>query len=104
MKDIPHVLNFLKERPAQGILVVPLWPGSIFWPRLTTDGTHLLPMFYKKHIFRTTFRTGVLCDRNVFNPDANHIQMLGLVFNSTRDPKTKPSIISCLKDGCDICS
>ena len=103
VSSIAFVIKHLEARPAQGILIIPLWPGSSFWPLITKDGVHLRSMFFKHHIFRTVFRMGVYCNKNVFNPNASHIEMMGLVFNSSRDPNLPITQSSCLNGGCNVC-
>ena len=103
VKEIAFVIQHLLSTPAQGILVVPMWPGSIYWPRLTVDGRHFLPMFYRFHVFRTNFIKGRFCDKNIFNPQSKNIDMIGLVFNSSRDHKMPITAASCLTGGCHLC-
>ena len=66
MKYITHVIQHLNRVAAQGVLIVPVWPAAVFWPRITIDGKHLLAMFYKHSMFRPVFRKGQFCDKNLF--------------------------------------
>ena len=57
-----HVISM----PTEGILVVPMWPIAVFWNKITKDGSHLLPMFYKHHVFKLAINRGQDCS-NMFN-------------------------------------
>ena len=103
VKLIPDVIQHLKINGSHGILVVPWWPGAIFWPLLTLDGCHLHTMFYKFHIFRPTFRKGEFCDSNLFDGYRSNFSMIGLIFNSTVPLNEKPNINRCLMGGCEKC-
>jgi hypothetical protein len=105
VKLIPDVLQHLKRSHCQGLLVIPLWPGAVFWPRVTVDGKHLISMFYKHHIFRASFRKGAFCDKNLFDGYQNQFSMICLFFNSTIPVNYDANIKQrCLSKTCSSCN
>ena len=105
VKYISYVIQHLNRTAAQGVIVVPIWPGAVFWPRLTIDGKHLFSMFYKHYVFRPTFRKGEFCDSNLFDGYKSHFAMIALIFNSTIPKEYKGNLKErCLANGCYICA
>ena len=64
VKDVVYALKHMISMPTEGI---------------TKDGSHLLPMFYKHHVFKPAIIRGQDC-ANMFDT-ASGIVMLGLVFD-----------------------
>jgi hypothetical protein len=104
VKYITHVIQHLNRTSAQGVLIVPMWQGAVFWPRLTIDGKHLLSMFFKHSIFRPVFRKGEFCDKNLFDGYKSHFEMIALYFNSTIPSDYSKNFKNrCLAKTCDLC-
>ena len=103
VKMIINTIQHILVNPSQGVLVVPYWPSNCFWTILTTDGTHLLEIFYRHHIFYPRLIHGDLCEPTFFLARARG-KMLALFFNSTISITNTINHSLCLESGCMRCN
>ena len=102
VKEIVSVIRHIKKQVCFGILIVPNWPTSMFWTKLTIDGKHLLPMFAKHILFKPFLIKGKHCEHNTFDgiPKFN---LIALVFDSSVKSYYKSSDNYCIAQYCVKC-
>ena len=94
------VLRQMAENKAQGVLVLPLWNGSRFWPLLVPDGCHLANMVKKFSIFTTAMIVRENVTSGTFR---RRIAYLAIKFNGERNCPWNVRLCksNCLSYGCN---
>ena len=101
VKMIPAVILQLVSQACCGVLVVPEWKTSIFWPLITEDGIHYLDFVQKIHKFSPAFKEENDSSHTVFRP-GNRVNMVALFINSNQ--AQKDMFKRCSMGGCKICT
>ena len=90
-----------------GLLVVPVWPSSSFWPNIVPDGQHL-PIWSVKYL---RFRASFVCDPEIYsttfkNPPTFDSLILKFNFSEVQDSDLfTPHLVpeNFLDSGCELC-
>jgi hypothetical protein len=101
VKEIVHVIRHIFKQDCSGILVVPNWPTSLFWSKITTDGKHLFPSFIKHIHFKPYLFKGSDCD-SIFD-GISIFNMIGIVFDSKVTKYVAPQLDYCVAQTCISC-
>jgi hypothetical protein len=89
---------------AEGVLIVPFWPTSLFWKFLASDGRHLYRMFVNHKCAFMSLRSGPLVKSKMFTGTPS-FRMLTLHYDAEVFDPLVPNIrsYSCLYNGCCHC-
>ena len=99
VKEIINVLRHIQKQTCSGILIVPNWPTSMFWTKLTIDGKHLLPIFVKHIVFKPFLNKGEHCIHNTFD-GVPKFTLIALVFDLSVTGYDKSSENYCIAQHC----
>jgi hypothetical protein len=90
------------EQKALGLLMVPLWKGSRFWPLLTPDGKHLCGMVERFMIFVPKIQRGPDVLSLTFSRKMPFLVMK-LKGGKENDWKPLRNRSNCIAHGCKLC-
>ena len=80
---IPFVIKHIKCQKCEGILIIPRWPTAILWPIITTDGSHLIPIFKDGVSFKSKILVNHEKKEQAFK--SRSTLMLGLMFDTNKE-------------------
>jgi hypothetical protein len=104
VKKIAAAIKHAVMCRAEGVMIVPFWPTSLFWKFLASDGRHLTRMFVNHKATVMEVRSGPLGKSKMF-AGVPSFRMLTLHYDAEVFEPLVPNLrsYSCLYSGCSVC-